>query len=282
MHHTAKWPIPLTDTLEYARICAAIYPGPTNQRYLSLDGTKFDHQRYVYGSKNRGFCRIIWNDEQLVVAFRGSQKILYDWLACNLRCTPTLLAKCSNTDPIVVHSGFQKAILAPNVRLTPAIPAFDAIVAKINELGLQDHPISFTGHSLGGALAVLSAIMFDNDFQTRNPVRSVVTFAAPAVGGPGFRRHYGDLHSKTVQFVNLRDVVPFLPPLWFNHVGSSVVLFEDHSETEWRWPRRIAKLFGQSDVHRIFRNHGMGEYLRVLKGYRQAIPPGDRPSPSAP
>ncbi|MBI4752715.1 MAG: lipase family protein [Acidobacteria bacterium] len=83
----------------------------------------------------------------------------------------------------------------------------------------------FTGHSLGGALAMLSAYRFGKEFPNRVPIE-VFTFGAPCVGNAAFRNDFKSLTIPAFRFVNHRDIVPpvlELPLLYFfvrySHVG---------------------------------------------------------------
>jgi hypothetical protein len=68
-----------------------------------------------------------------------------------------------------------------------------------------------TGHSLGGALAMVTAAFLAN---VPNPgVAGVFTYGQPRVGDPQFRvRYESSLGRVTFRCVNDRDLVPHLPP----------------------------------------------------------------------
>ena len=68
-----------------------------------------------------------------------------------------------------------------------------------------------TGHSLGGALAMLTAAVLAN--VQNHPLGGVYTFGQPRVGDPVFRRRYDEtLGDITFRCVNDRDPVPHVPP----------------------------------------------------------------------
>jgi predicted lipase len=87
--------------------------------------------------------------------------------------------------------------------------------------------IVVTGHSLGGALAVLAAL----DFTLKGiKVSSVFTFGCPRVGDPVFA-HWWDSRvapGNAYRFVHRSDLVPHLPPSnmavkkAFKHVGKEL------------------------------------------------------------
>lgn len=98
------------------------------------------------------------------------------------------------------------------------------------EMKRCDRPLWITGHSLGGALALLSAWLFKRRMV---PVHEVHTFGAPMVGNraacESFNREFaGRIH----RYVNGRDPVPKLPALSlvaneFGHVDSERLLGSD-------------------------------------------------------
>jgi triacylglycerol lipase len=98
------------------------------------------------------------------------------------------------------------------------------------ELKQCDRPLWITGHSLGGALALLSAWLFKRRMVA---VHEVHTFGAPMIGNraacDAFNRELG---GKIQRYVNGRDPVPKLPALSlvaneFGHVDAERLLGTD-------------------------------------------------------
>lgn len=117
-----------------------------------------------------------------VLVFRGTDE-LRDWVR-NLRAVPAAWSRGGR-----VHAGFARAL--------------HRIWRELRErLERADGPLVCTGHSLGGALALLAA--------SRVPAASVWTFGAPRVGDRAFARALHDIPVQRV--VNGRDLVPQLPP----------------------------------------------------------------------
>jgi triacylglycerol lipase len=81
---------------------------------------------------------------------------------------------------------------------------------------LQEHddgvrPLWITGHSLGGALAMVAAALLANTGNHR--LAGVYTFGQPRVGDTDFRTRYDQvLRAITFRCVNDRDLVPHVPP----------------------------------------------------------------------
>jgi hypothetical protein len=151
------------------------------------------------------------NDEHLVVAFRGSESPtsidgLKDWLltnALNLLTQPT--GKLS-TEFLAAgvgarwHVGFVGAIE----------DVWDQLSAEVDaRMKEKDRVFWVTGHSLGGALALLAAWLFTR--QTIVP-HQVYTFGAPMVGNqPVADAFTRELGGKIFRYVNSPDPVPLLP-----------------------------------------------------------------------
>ena len=153
------------------------------------------------------------NADHIVVAFRGTESptsldglkdiLLTD--AMNLLVVPEGRLGLDLAAAGVgarFHKGFVDAIAAIWPVLLPAIEA---------EVKKCDRPIWITGHSLGGALALIAAWLLKRKFIA---VEEVCTFGAPMIGnrtaGVAFNREFaGKIH----RYVNGRDPVPKLPGL---------------------------------------------------------------------
>ena len=73
-----------------------------------------------------------------------------------------------------------------------------------------------TGHSLGGAMAVLAAAKLTADFPTlKNVLKGVYTFGQPAVGDRAFVDQFAPSFGDRLFRHNFgRDLIPRLPPAW--------------------------------------------------------------------
>ncbi|MCZ6834271.1 MAG: lipase family protein, partial [Planctomycetota bacterium] len=102
-----------------------------------------------------------------------------------------------------VHRGFAEAL----------DHVWDEIDSCLTVEVPPDCPILYTGHSLGGALAILAA--------TRRRPDALYTFGAPRVGDVSFNHYLEGLPFHRV--VNDCDVVAMVPTpgplLWFKHGG---------------------------------------------------------------
>jgi len=140
------------------------------------------------------------------LAFRGSAN-LGNWLA-NFTCE---LVTCRLQAGGKVHSGFQDSYLMLRGAL------LDHIRQDIQQLVTTETRVllKVTGHSLGGALAMLAAydlsqlLSADASFVTCET--SVATFGSPRLGDQEFKESYNRVVRHTARFVNKFDPVPWLP-----------------------------------------------------------------------
>lgn len=150
-------------------------------------------------ASTRGMCLV--NKDALIVAFKGSDPLVVaNWI--------TDADALPNVDG--VHSGFAEAV--------------DAIWVKL-EVMMRKHgsrKVFFTGHSLGGALAVVAAQRVEAKLGVE--VDAVVTFGAPRVASGLFATRYGHLQRRTLRFIHGQDIVPAVPPenAGYIHVGRYV------------------------------------------------------------
>jgi hypothetical protein len=172
---------------------------------------------------------IATNDDHIVAAFRGTEaptslEGIKDWLltdAVNLLILPE---GDLGTDFVAAgvgtrwHQGFIRALAAI---YDPLAEALDAERKK------SDRPIWLTGHSLGGALALLAGWRLKRKFI---PVHQIYTFGAPMVGNEEVAKAIDrEFDGKVFRYVNGADPVPKLPTVSlianeYGHCQKEVVL----------------------------------------------------------
>ena len=153
-------------------------------------------------------------DDCTVIAFRGTAS-LRDWITdaeFPLRPLPG--------SPARVHAGFLTAInsILPDLLAFLVPPKVQGAERKASRVLL------LTGHSLGGALAVLAAWFLQAQGL---PVHSIYTFGQPRVGDRTFATHYSSLlGAKTYRTVNQNDIVPRVPGvlLGYKHAGEMALI----------------------------------------------------------
>jgi hypothetical protein len=153
------------------------------------------------------------NDEHIVVAFRGTEaptalEGIKDWLLTNASNLLILPEGDLGTDFAAAgvgtrwHLGFMTALGQIWA------PLFDAIQAERKK---SDRPLWLTGHSLGGALALLAGWRLKRHFV---PVHQIYTFGAPMVGNDETAKAIDrELANKVFRYINTQDPVPSLPTM---------------------------------------------------------------------
>ena len=169
------------------------------------------------------------SDKVLVVAFRGSQSPntldgLKDWLLTNANNYLILPEGQIGTDFAAAgvgarfHRGFLGAL---NDIWQPLYSAVDEAMKA------SERPVWVTGHSLGGALALLAAWRLQRNFIA---VHEVMTFGAPMIGNDTAARAFeAEFAGKIFRYVNFEDPVPLLPSVslvanTYEHCQSEVAL----------------------------------------------------------
>lgn len=250
------------EALELAKICKSTYSSAINHKNLKYNNTPLHSQKIVHGSFGRGFCRIFWNDSSLIFAFRGTREDI-DWIISNLKILPVPFKDSKNK--FLVHSGFQNALYFTDK--TTKLISLDAIYKHITDLDLlKSRKIIITGHSLGGALALLffTKIYFHfNDYFKNNKTR-IVVFGCPAVGLKKFKEHFNKLNQETLRIINKSDLITFLPPYFYHHVGNEVGINDNEIIFRKTWGSRM-KFTLRNNPKNFISNHSMTKYILSLK-----------------
>ncbi len=158
------------------------------------------------------FGLVGWNaaDSTVIVALRGTE-YWPDWVSdLDIPLVPDRSVPSAG----MVHMGFQ--LVYEHIR--------DSILALLGQGYMGATKIYVTGHSLGGALAVLCGM----DLVSNSPVKVVPelhTFAGPRVGDPKFAGSFAGKIPVCFRVVNFMDVVPQVPlPPTFEHVGTKILV----------------------------------------------------------
>jgi triacylglycerol lipase len=173
-----------------------------------------DHQRLanLMISESSIFGLVAWNaaTRSAIVAIRGT-KTIWDWIA-DIDAVP--LPYLPDPSAGLVHMGFQ--LVYQHIRTSIAN------LLKTNCQGAQ--AVWVTGHSLGGALAVLGAFDILKNVNL-GPVPQLYTFAGPRTGAPDFAHNFNAAISVCNRVVNFMDVVPQVPlPPAYEHVGQETLV----------------------------------------------------------
>ena len=152
--------------------------------------------------------------DAVIVAFRGTSN-LRDWIT-DARFWRRTLVEEANGDDCQVHDGF--------------LDAYESIIEllSVHLRGIVgDRHVFVTGHSLGGALAILAALELKRQgFR----LAQIYTFGQPRVGNAAFKRLYEwSLSQSTFRVVHEEDIVARLPHLPYftdpyRHAGTEVLI----------------------------------------------------------
>ena len=213
-----------------------------------------------------GYVAVCDNKEEIkrlgrrdvVIALRGTTTCL-EWLE-NLRATLTNIdpLQCDNSlqhsinsdenDQPMVESGFLSLYTSKsNSTNNDAIPSLQEMVRNEIERILKTYKgenLSFTitGHSLGAALAILTAHDIKTYFDQK-PLVTVISFGGPRVGNKSFRLKLEKEGIKVLRIVNSDDVITKMPGFVLdNEAEESVDDVEGNNEDmAWFLPRWIQK-----------------------------------------
>ncbi len=159
---------------------------------------------------------------------------------------------------INIHQGF----------LLSAQGIYQQILAELK----PGYTIKTIGHSLGGAAAIIVAMMLE---AKGYPIAEVITFGQPKVTNISGSRKYKNLNVK--RLVTPKDIVPLLPPLdpldmmnlsIFWHQGTEILLFKNQ---QYAVLTGTDSMFRASDFlndvpsERHLKDHFMTTYVNHLK-----------------
>ncbi|MED6192649.1 hypothetical protein PIB30_011985 [Stylosanthes scabra] len=141
----------------------------------------------------------------------------------------------------------------------------------------EEISVTITGHSLGGALALLNAYEAAYAVPNNVPI-SVISFGAPRVGNITFKQELEEMGVKTLRVVVKQDWVHRMPGLVFNE---SFKVFEEIAGLEWVYTHVGSELkldVGSSPYLKgggmnLPGFHSLETYLHLVDGYLSSETP---------
>ncbi|MCV2403028.1 lipase family protein [Marinomonas sp. C2222] len=135
----------------------------------------------------------------------------------------------------------------------------------------KDKPVFITGHSLGGAIAVILAMQLQKEGY---PLQQVVTFGQPKVTNVSGAKAFSNL--PLIRIVTPEDIVPLVPPIsplqikdldiyW--HMGIEVILRGEGEYAETRGIKsalRATKFSNALPSEKNLQAHKMASYLQLV------------------
>lgn len=162
-----------------------------------------------YDNRRLGFLTKEFRQDTLIIAFKGTTTLREALIDINIRQID--LGQFGK-----IHQGFYEYFTKTHRdRLTELLK-----ITSYNN-------VVFTGHSLGGALATLSASYFGGLYPEKNVY--CISFGSPRVGNAKFAKTFQKRVFKSYRFANRNDVVTNLPPAAFSykHVKKKYVVNDD-------------------------------------------------------
>jgi triacylglycerol lipase len=207
-------------------------------------------------------CLLIAYADCIIVAFRGTDAGEIDDWKTNLQHKPAAGAFG------LAHSGY----------LAAADLLWPRLTASIEQMRDNQQTLLLTGHSMGGALAVVAAAKFAAEGAI--PVAGLYTFGQPAVAEAAFERELAKrVEGRYFRFVNSSDMVPGLhvDPVF---APGGQQLFIDrggriHTGTalmQMLSTRLLATVLEPETRRAEVGDHGIGEYIQALTSTRPVTP----------
>jgi triacylglycerol lipase len=156
----------------------------------------FEEPIILRGSSTQGF--VARRGDIVIAAFRGTEPVnADDWLS-NVNYHQRTVDRV----PGLLHSGFTNDLAEVDGQM----------ITAVKQLAQGERTRLFlTGHSLGGALAVLAAALLH--FREGQRIAGVFTYGQPRLGDSAFSTAFDQaLGAVTLRYVNDLDVVPHVPP----------------------------------------------------------------------
>ena len=274
-----------------AKLCNAAYLDQQAAKDVTLNQLNFSRFQWVNLTEifDDVYAIVAARYDFAVVAFRGTKDI-QDWMT-DFNSTPVSFPWLFDSGPDVgdIHAGFGHALRAAwdDVRnaVNAMIPPLTDVPGQ-NEMSIPPQPtLWLTGHSWGGALAVLTGAVY-NMWQPAimRPVAGVYTFGQPRVGLYKFCGNYDQvLLPKTFRFVNKSDLVPRVPFRGFDYADLGRMIHFTSKGTpvleSSEWANLLNRTFQSfTDFFNIVGNlntdvgdHSMPGYVSIVQSQQAAL-----------
>ena len=241
------------EMLDYARLADAAYEDQAHiKSALKPQGYTLNRFENLPGHEVSYFFATNDASKLHIIAVRGTAN------ADNALLDVAIQLITNNDIQAQLHEGFAGAAASIYASLKPDLK--------------KGYKIRITGHSLGGAVAMILAMYLDVDSY---PVDRVVTFGQPKVTNITGALRFSGLDIWRV--VTEQDVVPLLPPLdpldinkldiyW--HIGREIILLEGAQysvASNMESMLRATKFLNKVPSENYLLHHQMSYYLRLLE-----------------
>lgn len=204
----------------------------------------------------QGFIAIKENDIHLV--WRGSSSPT-DFV------TDASIIKVPYLDGSRVHNGFLNAFKSVQIQLWAGL---NTAVSKLGGIsGVRN--IIISGHSLGGALTVVSAFTLASVKEDWAGKIKTVTVGCPRVGNHLFKRLYNQRVPQSLRIVHNNDIVTRVPKLNYFHIGTKLKLASDGKvmSTDLNPFKFISRTFIANITTDSIKDHMVDTYIGAINGW---------------
>lgn len=181
-----------------------------NEAYLENS----EHKHYNKKTDTQFVFKKLGND--IFISFRGTES--FKDILIDTSISKQVIAYDNNNSPIRVHKGFYQAYLSVRDKIKQ-------LIVESDELGSK---FFISGHSLGGALALLCALDIQYNYYlcTQEKV-FLITLGQPRVGNEAFCNSTDRRLKSYFRFRNGNDIVPEYPKIGYEHCGKQIKLGEE-------------------------------------------------------
>lgn len=235
-------------------------------------------------------------NKRVTLTFRGTDNDLAfatNWKAnINvIKSAATLPSQIKGEIPgqqtVNIHSGYYKYLFGKNSGAPgdPSSSRFDEVWDVLRPIlrANRGYKLYVTGHSLGGALAIITSFCLacDRSNLIPKPV-TCISFGAPRVGDLHFMRSIRTLEQtrylRYCRVVNDNDVITSIPILQYHHAGVQVRLFRSRKRSPdisypkaGSLPTAVQGLWGNSLLNNLNTRYDHSDYRERIDLHRDAL-----------
>jgi hypothetical protein len=186
-------------------------------------GTRVVHVINNWTNGASGFVAVNEQERKVLLVWEGSIDV-QDWFVTNIRMgLVSANLPSGRFNGMKLHQGF--------------LEAYRSVAGELEDILsdlLTSYPgfkLAITGHSLGGAMSIVSAIHLIDCFKLTSETLDIVTFGQPRVGNTVVGEFFKHHQVPVIRYVHKNDIIPHLPTTWqgYSHhhteqwiVGSNV------------------------------------------------------------
>lgn len=182
---------------EMSRLAYIKFEEKDSELRTALSNANFELIQIFNSEGTQAFLAKRDSDKMIVLSFRGTEKDDPRDVITDLDVT-----FYTGENGVKIHNGFCKAYELVKDAITMAVAEF------------KGYALYVTGHSLGGALALIATRSFNSD-----NLAACYTFGSPKVGNEEFD---DDIKPPIYRVVNAYDLVPFSPPTYIFEIMHSL------------------------------------------------------------